>query len=474
MPEMKTLTIDSTTYEIVDADARDRIDALEQGGAGGSGLTQEEKDLILTLFSKAAYAEDDAGTAYASLQRLWSGYTVTWNGTGYTKSNSAASVRNGATFTSQVTANTGFSIQSVTATMGGETVQGIWNNGTVTIPNVTGDIVITVTTAHATVSSISAVYTQSGTVYDTDSLDSLKSDLVVTATFSDSSTGVIAAEDYTLSGTLTVGTSTITVTYMGLSDTFNVTVSQDETYSEILLATMIPGTDFTYEAGSLAAETGDVSTSDTKNVTEFISIPNGTTSFSYKFSKFDTNSVIIWYDSEQAYIGNGYGGGSYSQGGQYGDGYTDANQDIWHAVPATAKYVRIGWRPSDNNFTKLMFKHNSKLDESVTPVTGKVYYYTYTGSSTSANSDNYLPCTGMAYVQQRPIYRRGYTFYDSEKIAVSTQAVANNIGNNIAVASGASFIRLGNTTNASTSNSSVATRNGIGLIMFSDESLSAW
>lgn len=79
----------------------------------------------------------------------------------------------------------------------------------------------------ATLVSISAVYTQSGTVYDTDSLDSLKADLVVTATYSDSSTETVTA--YTLSGTLTRGTSTITVTYGGKTTTFNVTVTLNTT-----------------------------------------------------------------------------------------------------------------------------------------------------------------------------------------------------------------------------------------------------
>ena len=75
----------------------------------------------------------------------------------------------------------------------------------------------------ANLTYISAVYTQSDMVYNTDTLDSLKSDLVVTAHFSDATTSI--ATTYTLSGTLTVGTSTITVTYGGKSTTFNVTVS---------------------------------------------------------------------------------------------------------------------------------------------------------------------------------------------------------------------------------------------------------
>ena len=81
----------------------------------------------------------------------------------------------------------------------------------------------------ASLVSISAVYTQSGTVYDTDSLDSLKADLVVTAHFDDSSTEVVTA--YTLSGTLEIGTSTITVAYGGKTTTFSVTVTDHETWT---------------------------------------------------------------------------------------------------------------------------------------------------------------------------------------------------------------------------------------------------
>lgn len=75
------------------------------------------------------------------------------------------------------------------------------------------------------IQSIAAVYTQSGTVYDTDSLDSLKTDLVVTATYEDGTSAEIPAADYTLSGTLTAGTTTITVSYGGKTATFDVTVT---------------------------------------------------------------------------------------------------------------------------------------------------------------------------------------------------------------------------------------------------------
>ena len=74
------------------------------------------------------------------------------------------------------------------------------------------------------VASISAAYTQSGVVFTTDTLDSLKSDLVVTATYTDTTTETVPSANYTLSGTLTAGTSTITVTYSGKTTTFSVTV----------------------------------------------------------------------------------------------------------------------------------------------------------------------------------------------------------------------------------------------------------
>ena len=78
----------------------------------------------------------------------------------------------------------------------------------------------------ANLSYISAVYTQSGTVYDTDSLDSLKSDLVVTAHFDNGTTQTVT--NYVLSGTLTEGTSTITVSYGGKTATFTVTVTEHQ------------------------------------------------------------------------------------------------------------------------------------------------------------------------------------------------------------------------------------------------------
>lgn len=76
-----------------------------------------------------------------------------------------------------------------------------------------------------TVLAINAVFTQgSATIYDTNPIDSLKPYLAVTASYSDGTTGAVSA--YTLSGTLSEGTSTITVSYMGKTDTFTVVVTE--------------------------------------------------------------------------------------------------------------------------------------------------------------------------------------------------------------------------------------------------------
>lgn len=95
--------------------------------------------------------------------------------------------------------------------------------------------------------SINAVYTQSGAVYTTDTLESLKSDLVVTALYDDATTEVIT--NYTLSGTLTAGVSTITVSYGGKTDTFEVTVT--EIILNYIDAVFTQGSEVIYDTDSL-------------------------------------------------------------------------------------------------------------------------------------------------------------------------------------------------------------------------------
>ena len=79
-----------------------------------------------------------------------------------------------------------------------------------------------------TVTRIEAVFTQpQQPIAGNDNLDDLKQWLTVTATFSDSNTRVLDANEYTLSGTLAYPSATVTVDYQGVTDTFTVAVAYD-------------------------------------------------------------------------------------------------------------------------------------------------------------------------------------------------------------------------------------------------------
>lgn len=76
---------------------------------------------------------------------------------------------------------------------------------------------------HGSVESIYATYTQTAAITPFSSLDDLRNELVVKAVYQDGYEEVIS--DYTLSGTLSIGTSAITASYNGLTDTFSVSVT---------------------------------------------------------------------------------------------------------------------------------------------------------------------------------------------------------------------------------------------------------
>lgn len=129
-----------------------------------------------------------------------------------------------------------------------------------------------------TLLSISAVFTQGNNeIYNTDSLDTLKQYLVVTANYDDNSSDTIST-GYVLSGTLTQSTSTITVSYQGKTTTFDVTVTQMQVCSitnsltgcsssnnaasvnegSSYLATITPNTGYTLTGANVSVTMGGV------------------------------------------------------------------------------------------------------------------------------------------------------------------------------------------------------------------------
>ena len=156
-------------------------------------------------------------------------YTVTNTLSYCSTSNNASTATHGTAYSATLTADTDYTISSVTVTMGGmDITASAYNSGTISIASVTGNIVITAIAQSAgpALTSISASFNSGGdTITEYNTLDSLKQYLTVTASYDDSSTSTVNSGDYTLSGTLAVGTSTITVSYSGKTTTFTVTVS---------------------------------------------------------------------------------------------------------------------------------------------------------------------------------------------------------------------------------------------------------
>ena len=209
-------------------------DALENKPPADKGVSDALKTALLQLAQKVAYIDTGGQTYYQALYDALYGtiqsFTVTNYLTDVINSNATSTVVEGGAYTATLSCASNYQITSVTITMGGEDVTNTaYSGGSISISNVTGNIVITAvaTQRQATLSSISALFVQgTAVIYDTASLNSLKQYLTVTATWSDSTTSTVADSDYTLSGTLTTGTSTITVSYGGKTTTFTCTVTE--------------------------------------------------------------------------------------------------------------------------------------------------------------------------------------------------------------------------------------------------------
>lgn len=212
----------------------DIMNAVNELMYGALGLSDDVKEALLDCFAHVAWINDQGQTYYDALEDALyppvpvSSVTVTpstfqLSSIGATQQLTATIAPSSA----QATVTWSSSDTSVATVSESGLVTSV-AVGTATITASAGGVDGTAacTIALPTLSSISAVYTQSGTVYDSDSLDSLKDDLVVTATWSDSTTTTVPSTDYTLSGTLTIGTSTVTVSYGGKTTTFTVTVTK--------------------------------------------------------------------------------------------------------------------------------------------------------------------------------------------------------------------------------------------------------
>ena len=211
-------------------------------GATDKGLTDDIKEALLACFEHVAWANANGQTYYDALyDALYRIVRV------YISPLSVAMVETG-------------DMTQLTATTSPEGISVTWESSDTSVATVANGIVTAVASGICTitakaedaiascsvyigedyVTSIDAEYTPTQMVYTHTSLDLLKNDIVVTATLSDSRTVVVESNDYTLSGTLSVGTSILTVSYAGCTDTISVTVTALSTYDYIGLAAGAP------------------------------------------------------------------------------------------------------------------------------------------------------------------------------------------------------------------------------------------
>lgn len=263
---------------------------------GKGGLTEDVKVALLTCFRHTAFLDDDEDYYGALYDALYPPANLVSISAIY----SGGNVYNTATLDSlkQNLVVTAHMSDGTTQTVTNYVLSGNLTTGTSTITVTYGGKTTTFTvTVVEWVTSISAVYTQSGIVYDTASLDDLKSNLVVTANYVDSTSETIS--DYTLSGTLDVGTATITVRYYDKTDTFTVTVHHEGVIDYSLDAldgvTWMDG--YTYNA-----TTGVLTETSGEHCTEKFSVQD----ISYNLSCGDGASTYIalfMWDENGNYLG---------------------------------------------------------------------------------------------------------------------------------------------------------------------------
>jgi len=185
--------------------------------------------------------------------------------------------------------------------------------------------------------SISAVYTQSGAVYDTASLDDLKPDLVVTAHYDDGTSEAVT--NYTLSGTLAVGTSTVTVSYGGKTTTFDVTVTEYPSYSITYNLTNVTSSNDAIKVAQGGSYTTMLSYDDTQYVLQSLAVTMGGT---------DVTSTV--YSSGQILIQSVTGAVVIT---------AVAGEPIINATALKVAGAALAWY-SDNGTTRLANKYYAK------------------------------------------------------------------------------------------------------------------
>lgn len=192
------------------------------------GLSEVAKRALLACFYHVAWTDDHGQEYYDALEEalfssmavILDSYSISLHSIGATARLTASTIPAGGSIT---WASSDSNIASVDTT--GLVTSVGYGNAIITAFSGEASATCNVLISQITVDSIGAVYTQSGAIYTSTAINNLKDDLVVTAYMSDLTTVTVPSSNYTLSGTLTEGTSTITVSYGGKTTTFDVNVT---------------------------------------------------------------------------------------------------------------------------------------------------------------------------------------------------------------------------------------------------------
>lgn len=124
------------------------VNAINEAASSG-GFDETAQELLINILTNAVYTSDQSSTISALEYNLSGGltkYDITYNLVNSNSSNMKTRITEQTSYTTTITAQSGYSLLSVTVTMGGTDITSTaYSSGVVTIAEVTGDIVISAT-----------------------------------------------------------------------------------------------------------------------------------------------------------------------------------------------------------------------------------------------------------------------------------------------------------------------------------------
>lgn len=148
----KTLTIagKAADGEVVGQEIDSLKESVSNIKTSGTGLSDTAKNLLIAILKNAVYTVNQK-TNIEALENALStqntptdAWSIVQNLTYVTSTNTAFNVKKGEAYTTNIVANTNYTINSVTVVMGGVDITNTtYNNGVITINSVTGNVTIT-------------------------------------------------------------------------------------------------------------------------------------------------------------------------------------------------------------------------------------------------------------------------------------------------------------------------------------------